>query len=275
MIENQKPKTKNQKLAGFTLIEIITAIVLISIIMIPVALIGMEYVRSMAYADSLTAASNLARREMSIVNNLSYSDPTLASGYDVTTPNYAGYNYSVRRTVDYVAGTNNNLKRVRVRLFPSGSAGQLTEVDTYVMNVQFGAGSAGGAAGAEKDSFSASGGTLSPGGNDDLLDVVLQNNRNTGNITITGVIITSTINKTLTIIRMGNEQKFNGSEILLANVPKQINFSRNFIMNSSTIYSGTNAADFIMSNPGNPSHTVTVVFLFWDNTQTSPYSWSN
>jgi prepilin-type N-terminal cleavage/methylation domain-containing protein len=124
--------------SGFTLIEMIITIVLVSIVMIPIALIAAEFVRSTVYADSLTMAANLGRQEMAIVNNLSYADPTLADGYDHRTTNYAGYPYDVRRAVNSVIGTNDNLKRVMVDVFPRGSATRLIELVTYVMDVEFG-----------------------------------------------------------------------------------------------------------------------------------------
>lgn len=262
---------RSSKLSGFTLIELITAVVLIAIIMIPVALIAMEYVRSTAYADSLTMAVNLARREMSVVNNLSYSDPTLADGYDNTTQEYAGYSFDLRRTVNYVPGTNNNLKRVRVRIFPNVSTNQLIELAAYVMNVQFGAGSAGGALGNEKDSFIASGGTLSQ---NRLIYATLQNTRSTGNITMTSVIMTSTINKTLIAITMGSESRFSGSVALPANTPTTINLQKNFIMNSNTSYSGTNGGRFNFTTGPNQTYTLTIQFVFYDGTQSTAYSWT-
>lgn len=253
---------------GFSLIEVITAIVLIAIIMIPVGMIGMEYVRSMVYADSLTTASNLARMEMGIVNSLSYDDPTLLNGYDSTTQDYAGYSYDLRRTVNYVAGTNNNLKRVRVRAFSSGSAGQLIELDTYVGNVQFGAGSAGGALGNEKDSFLVTGGNL---GRNSLTNVTSRNTRTTGNITMTSVIITSTRARTLSTITLDGEAKFSGSAAIPANTPTTIELQKNFIMNSNASYT---SGSFAFTSGPNQPYTITIVFVFYDGTQSVPYSWT-
>ena len=256
---------------GFTLIEVITAIVLIAIIMIPVALIAMEYVRSIAYADSLTMSANLARREMGIVNNLNYTDPTLADGYDNTATNYDGYNFDLRRTVNYIVGTNNNLKRVRARVFPSGLTNQLIELATYVMNVQTSAGSAGGALGNERDSFLASAGALQ---RNQLYRATLRNTRTTGNITMTQVIMTSTVNKTLRTINMGGEARFSGSTALVANTPTTIDLQKNFIMNSNTTYSGAAGGTFIFATGPNLTYTLTIIFVFYDGTQSAPYSWS-
>lgn len=255
---------------GFTLIEMITAIVLIGIIMIPVALMAIEYVRSIAYADNLTMAANLGRREMGIVNNLNYTDPTLADGYNNTTQNYAGYNFDLKRMVNYVAGTANNLKRVRVMIYPHGSTGQLIELITYVMNVLYGAGSTGGALGDEASSFLASAGSLT---RNNLTNVILRNTRGTGNITMTSVILTSTVNKTLRSILMGSETRFSGSVALPANTPVTIALQKNFYMNSSTTYSGINGGRFNFAQGPNQSYIFTIKFIFYDSTPSTAYSW--
>ncbi|MDP3789402.1 MAG: prepilin-type N-terminal cleavage/methylation domain-containing protein [Candidatus Omnitrophota bacterium] len=253
---------------GFTLIEVITAITLMAIIMIPIALFAMEYVRSIAYNDSLSMATNLACREMAIVNTLSYTDPTLANGYDLTTQSYAGYGYNLRRTVNYLPGTSSTVKRVRARIYPAGSTEQVTEFVTYVMNIPAGAGSAGGASGNESDSFLAREGVLA---RDQLTRVTMRNTRTTGNITVTKVILTSSVNKTLRSITMEGETRFTGSETLTANIPKTIDLQKNFIMNSNLTYSRT--ANFYFSQRDN-RYSLTIAFVFYDGTQSAPYTWS-
>ncbi len=255
---------------GFTLIEVITSVVVIAIVMIPVTLISMEYVRSAAYADSLTMATNLVRMEMAVVNNLNYSNPTLADGYDNTSANYSGYKYDLRRTVNFVPGTANNVKSVRIRVYPNGSAEQLMETATYVMDIQYGMGSAGGTAGDEAVSFLASGGTLTRSA---LSGVVLQNTRLTGNITVTGVVITPTINKTISGITMGGESHLSTSVSLPANTATTVNFTKNFFMNSNILYSGADGGTFSF-NSTNVTHTITIQFIFYDGTQSAPYSWT-
>ncbi len=254
---------------GFTLIEIITAIVLISIIMIPVALIMMEYVRSSAYADSFTTASNIARREMGIINNLSYSDPTLANGYDVTTQNYAGYNYDLKRTVSSVSGTTDNLRMVRVRVFPHGSTtGAVGDFATYVMNVQYG----GGAGNGQAKYFVASNGVLSW---TQLSSVSLRNTSTSGVITMTGVIMMPSVTKTLLTMKTNNANRFSGSVTLLADTETQVNFETNFPMSLNTTYSGSKGGIFTFQTGGTPqTYSMIVKFIFSDGSQSQPMTWN-
>lgn len=253
---------------GLTLIELIMAIVIMSIIMIPVALISIEYAKAAVYADSITTASNLASREMSIVNNLSYSDPTLVNGYDNITKNYAGYNFDLRRTVSVVPGSLNNLKLVRTRIFPGGSNEQLVEFATYVIDVMPGAGSAGGALGLEGDSFYYAFGTL---GRDVLTDVMIRNIRYTGNITMTGLIITTSIDKTVTYIRIAGENRFSGSVDVPANVPTRIDFQENFMMNMGISYFGSNGLSITFSKGLKVPYSLSLTFLFYDGSKYDSY----
>lgn len=254
---------------GFTLIELIIAIVVIAIIMIPISLMLMEYVRAIAYADSLTVAANLAQRELGIINNLGYGALSNA-----LFTNYAGYNFDLDRIVSYVSGTNNNLKMVRLRVFPHPmvSSGQLLDLVTYVigMNVGFGAGSSGGAAGSEGASLSVSGGTLS---RNSLNNVTLRNIRSNGNITMKGVIVSSTRNRTLNSITINGDSRISNSVAITSN-PTVVPFSRNFFMNYPIIYSGANGGQFNFAGGPNQPYTITIIFVFYDETQSAPYVWT-
>lgn len=254
---------------GFTLIEVITAIAIIGIIMIPIAMIMMEYVRSTAWADSLTMAANLARREIGIINSTSYSGASLANGYNNLSQNYAGYKYDLRRAVSSVPGTGDNLRLVSVKVFSTGTTDQFIELDTYVMDKNFGIGSAGVGAGYENTWFSASGGTTSK---KEISGITLTSTKPAGNITMTGVIITSSVNRNLTNIQMNTEDVFSGTVSLSLGVPTQVTFDKNFIMNAGTTYSGGNGGTFSLSSE--KVYTVTIIFLFFDGTQSAPYIWS-
>ncbi len=125
---------------GYTLLELIITIVLLGIVMIPVGVMALEYAKGLVYARHVEMAGSLARMEMSKVNNLPYDDATLASGYDRTFIVYEGYPYDVRRTVSYVdvGAWDANLKKVQVRVYPTGSAQYVANMVTYIADVTYG-----------------------------------------------------------------------------------------------------------------------------------------
>jgi type II secretory pathway pseudopilin PulG len=132
-----------QSFWAFTLIEIIITIVLVGLALIPLGIMAVEYMRGIVYSRDLGVAEGLARDELAKVNNLPFTDPTLADGYDNTTSNYGGYPYDLRRSVNYVSG-NTALKQVQIRIYPTGDLNRhLVNTITYVANVSFGAGSGG------------------------------------------------------------------------------------------------------------------------------------
>lgn len=245
------------RLKGFTLIELITAIVLVAIIMIPVALIAMEYVRSVAYADSLTAAANLGQREMAIVNNLAYG--TLASA---NFQNYMGYNFDVARQVSPVTIG----KKVIVTVYPHGSTEKVTELATYVMNVSFGLGG-----GSRASYFAASGGSF--GSPTNLSGITLQNISTTDSITMIGVILTLSKNNALSSVTMDGLARYTGSLPLQRNVATQVAFQSNFAMSANQTYSGAQGGSFVFNNSFVKNDTVTIIFLFSDGSQSQAYQW--
>jgi len=136
--------TKTRFIKGFTIIEIIITIVLVGLVLIPLGFMATEYIRGTFYSRDLGAAEGLAKDELSKVNNLAFTDLTLADGYDNITGNYQGYPYDLRRSVNYVPGSNNALKQVQIRIYLHGDLSkQLVSMVTYVANVPFGAGSGG------------------------------------------------------------------------------------------------------------------------------------
>jgi len=148
---------------SFTLIEIIITFVLVGIVMVPLGLMSMEYMRSIVFTRDSHVVEGLARLEMSKINNLGFTDVTLANGYNNTTSSYEGYDYDLRRTVNDVAGWSSNLRQVQVRVFPSGESNiHLINLITYVADVSFGAGSGGGGVGggSQADSFALTAGEI-------------------------------------------------------------------------------------------------------------------
>ncbi|MEW6101246.1 MAG: prepilin-type N-terminal cleavage/methylation domain-containing protein [Candidatus Omnitrophota bacterium] len=252
--------------SGFTLVELVITIVVLGIVMIPLGFMSMEYLRAIVYARNLTAAQNLAKVEMAKVNNLSFSDTTLADGYDTTISNYEGYSYDVRRTVNYAAGWDNNLKQVRVRVYPAGeTSAHLVDLITYVAAVSFGAGSAGGAVsgGGQADSLSVSGGDISGS----LLQNITLENTGSSSITITGVIITFSGQSgiKLSTITMDGTGRWSGN----AASGSTITFDTNFTLSPSTAYSNTGLFEFSK----NLSSVASLVFIMSDATQTASYAW--
>jgi len=250
---------------GFTLIELIMAIVVLAIVMIPLGAISLEYMRGVVYSREMVITEGLAKTEMAKINNLSYTDTTLEDGDDDTTPNYLGYAYDLRRTVSFVTGWSNNLKQVKVRVYPTGTTVQLVELVTYIANVSFGAGSGGGGVGGggHAGSLVVSGGSVS---GKSLKDITLENTSG-DTITITGVTISfsGTSGIKLKTITMNGIQRWSGTE----NSGSTITLSTSFSLAASTTYPNTATFDFSK----NLSSVSSLVFIMSDATETPAYSW--
>lgn len=124
---------------SFTLIELIITIVVLGIVMIPVGLMSMEYVRGIAYSHDLAVVEGLAKTEMAQINNLGYDNlPIIVSTFE----NYKGLPYDLERTV---VSAGSDLKKAQVRVYPHGAPdNNLINLVTYVASVSFGSGSGGG-----------------------------------------------------------------------------------------------------------------------------------
>lgn len=254
------------KKKGFTLIELIMTIVVLGLIMIPLGFMSIEYVRSIVYSRDLGIAEGLARLEMSKINNLAYDDNTLEDGDDDTTSSYEGYHLDLNRKVNYVAGTNDNLKKVEVSVYESGTTTQLVKVVSYIADVSFGSGSGGGAVGGgAAASLAVSGGSIL-GSN--LENVTLQNTSGDP-ITITGVTIsfTGTTGIHLQAIAMDGTQRWSGPPNVLSGVT--ITFDTNFTLAASTTYNNTGLFEFTR----NLTSVTSLVFIMSDASETESYSW--
>jgi len=250
---------------GFTLIELIMAIVVLAIVMIPLGVISLEYMRGVVYSRELVVAEGLAKTEMAIINNLSYTDATLEDGDDDTTTNYQGYAYDLRRTVSFVPGWSNNLKQVNVRVYPTGTAVQVVELVTYIANVAFGHGSGGGGpgGGGEADSLVVSAGTMD---GKKLKNITLENT-DADTITITGVTISfaGAGGIKLKTITMNGIQRWSGTE----NSGSTVTLDTSFALAAGTTY--PNTATFSFSK--DLSSVSSLIFIMSDATETSVYSW--
>ena len=122
---------------GFTLVELIMTIVVVSAVAVPLSLLVGQHLESLVQSQDYTAAVNLARLEMEKVNNLSYGNIISAS----FSP-YSGTNYDVTRTVTYAQGgaaTPESMKKIVVEVKPAGGTDVLASLVTYLTkNVTYG-----------------------------------------------------------------------------------------------------------------------------------------
>lgn len=125
---------------GYTLIELIMTIVIMGIL---VAVISQAYsgiIRATFQNSDIEKEINLARVESSVCQSISYTDVTLANGYDNTNSNYLNSGYSLRRQVLYLEGndaTSQSLKKITISVTrPDGLIG-LTSVTYRAKNVNW------------------------------------------------------------------------------------------------------------------------------------------
>ena len=295
---------------AFTLIEVAVSITIVAMIVLPITTIVIEYIREATGGDLSATAMNLAQREIGIIDNLPYTDSTLAAGYDhLTSPYVAGYPFELRRTVSAVTGASvgtSNLRKVVVTVYPigfgeaggcggggggcggggcggggggGGGSNKLIEIDTYVINnVTFGAGSAGGTASStEASAFS----LTTPGswsGKTVIQGIGTRNTRTTGNITVTALYVWSnTSGRTLTTVVMrGGQTVYGGSFTLPVTTSKpaspNITLQKTGIMNYSA--SADTSSSFTFSTNFSTGNTFSVVYKMSDGSEFGPYTWT-
>ncbi|MBN1405950.1 MAG: prepilin-type N-terminal cleavage/methylation domain-containing protein [Candidatus Omnitrophica bacterium] len=134
MIDNIRRKN------AFTLIELIMTILLVAIIVIPSSLFLIEAVKGAFKSEDMVMALNLARMEIERTNNLPYDYTPPATEYLTTgifsLPNYRGYNYDLRRSIAYIAGsatTTESAKEIKVEVYPAGRLGNAQQLITTVI----------------------------------------------------------------------------------------------------------------------------------------------
>jgi prepilin-type N-terminal cleavage/methylation domain-containing protein len=128
-LENSIIKVPNS-LLGFTLIELIMTIVVVSIVAIPISVTLSKHVQSVFASEDITMAINLARLDLEQMNNTAY-----ASIVSATLNSYQGYNYNLTRTVTFVNGTSSSTEstvKVTDQVTKSGSATVLVSLTTYI-----------------------------------------------------------------------------------------------------------------------------------------------
>jgi len=249
---------------GFTLIEILTAIVLIALIMIPVSLVLLEQVRTAGRADTESKALEYARRELAIVNQTAFA--SLATRTDTQ---------SVFDIVRTVTGTTSP-KSVVIEVRPHGSTEKLVTLNTTATDRLFGAGSGSLAySGNQGSVFTASGGTLS---RTDLKHVDVTNTTTEGSIKMTGVKMTFydttglPTTKNLTSIAMNGSDTYHPATPLSIPSTTPVPFESNFVMAADTTYN--NAGEFIFAENLPKNYTLTIQFGFSDDTWSIIYTWN-
>ena len=101
------------------------SIVIAGIIIVSFASSYRQIIVGMAYNSDLSKAVALSELEFSTVNSISYTDLTLANGYNNLTSNYQGSGYDLRRQVSYDFGTDvsaQSLKRITITVYKTGSS---------------------------------------------------------------------------------------------------------------------------------------------------------
>ena len=127
------PCRKNYHIAGgFTLIELVMAIVVAAIIVIPLSVTISAYVKGAFASQNTAMAVALARYDIERVNKMPYGQMVSANF-----TNYLGYEYDVIRTVSYLQGNGSSaesLKKITVDVSRSGDPAILASFTTYFAN---------------------------------------------------------------------------------------------------------------------------------------------
>lgn len=250
-------------LTGFTLIELIITIVVISVFL---ALLGFSFqniVNGLGFSNDSINALNLGRLELSITNNLLYSDARMADRYDNTTTNYQGLPYDLQRTVDIINPPDKNLKEVNVYIYPTGTTDLLAGFITYTADVGFGPGSTGGVVNTTEGEASflvVSGGVIS---RKLFQNVTLQNTSTDSTIIISGITITYTGRNGIKLnqIDMNGVTRWTGAEGTGAGGTVTINpLTSSFTLAANQTYNQT--AHFTFSK--NLTSVSSVIFIMSD-----------
>ena len=121
----------NNKNAGFTLIELIMTIVVISIVVIPSVVFLTESIRGTFKSEDVISAVNLARMEIEKTNNMAYTD---IAAEDFT--DYEGYHYDLSKEVAFIEGAPppaSGVMEIRIGVYSAGNLGDAQELLTTVV----------------------------------------------------------------------------------------------------------------------------------------------
>lgn len=250
---------------AFTLVEIVITITVVSVFIASMAFMFYQTVSGLVFSSDNIKVLNLARLEMSKINNLAYGDASLADGYNNTTTNYEGSAYDLNRTVNYIAGTSSSLKKVEVTLYPTGTTDTLIVLATYAADVSFGPGSGGGlpgGGGGHAGFLAVAGGSIS---GKKLQNITLENTA-AETITIVGATVTFSGGPGIKLkkIEMNGAERWSGN----GNSGNLVTLDTSFALNAGTTYNNT--AHFTFSKN---VASVAITFQMSDGTTTVSYSW--
>jgi prepilin-type N-terminal cleavage/methylation domain-containing protein len=127
---------------GYTLIELVVAMVVLGILVLAVAKVFQPMIQLIGYNTKLSRAVQLSAREFSIVNSLQYTDAAISNGTNLLQTNLLNSGLDVRRQVSYDFGSDastQSLKRITVIIYATGATTpMMTTVTLRAKNVSFG-----------------------------------------------------------------------------------------------------------------------------------------
>ncbi len=97
----------NQK--GFTLIEVLIALVILAVGLLGVTAMQITAIRGNHFSDNLTRATVLAQNKLEELKHLPYYDSKLSSGQAPQQMTYSGIVYTVRYDVTALGNTMKNI----------------------------------------------------------------------------------------------------------------------------------------------------------------------
>lgn len=114
--------------SGFTLPEVLIAIVVLSIGLLGLSAMTIATMRSLSFSDNLTTATTLARKKIEQIKNASYSDVDQGDYPDETYGTIAGYKQFERQVTIADATPLLNMKTITVQVFWRNTAGDTRDV---------------------------------------------------------------------------------------------------------------------------------------------------
>ena len=124
---------------GFTLLEVMIALVILSVGLLGLAALQLVAVRSNSFSSEMTYATMIAQQQAEVLKNLAYTDGNLTSGSHAAMGSSKGVQYTVTWNVtDDVPATN--MKSVNVTVewqsLRQGDAGQTAQQQTVTAKLQ-------------------------------------------------------------------------------------------------------------------------------------------